>query len=44
MSPTFANEIQPNQKVPLVCSELYNVDFEQPLHEEEGDGPFLAHD
>lgn len=31
MSPTFANEIRPNQKVALVLSDLHNVDFEQPL-------------
>lgn len=45
MSPTFANEIRPNQKVPLVLSDLHNVDFEWPLHEEkEGDGSFLDDD
>lgn len=44
MSPTFANEIRPNQKVPLVLNDLHNVDFKQPLHEEEDDGPFLPDD
>lgn len=33
MSPTFANEIRPNQKVLLVLSDLHNVDFEQPLQD-----------
>lgn len=33
MSSTFANEIRPNQKVPLALSDLHNVDFEQPLQD-----------
>lgn len=31
MSPTYANEIRQNQKVPLFLSDLHNVDFEQTL-------------
>lgn len=33
MSPTFVNEIRPNQNVPVALSDLHNVDFEQLLQD-----------